>query len=59
LCRFYYRGCRSGVNCTFGHGQHDIRKNFVRRNQNYLRLHHDESVQDFVATLMVSWNQDW
>jgi hypothetical protein len=59
LCRFCYRGCRSGVNCTLAHGQHDIRTNFVRRDENYLRLHYDESLQDFVATLMVSWNQDW
>eukprot|EP00977_Amphora_coffeiformis_P020297 scaffold8050_cov180-Amphora_coffeaeformis.AAC.4 len=30
-CRFYYQpgGCRNGVDCTFAHGHHDIRSDFV------------------------------
>jgi hypothetical protein len=30
LCRYYRRrgGCRNGVNCTFAHGNHDLRQSF-------------------------------
>ena len=40
LCRYYMseRGCRNGVNCTFAHGNHDVRHSF-RPPSNFQGLH--------------------